>query len=92
MGSIVTAIYRGEVAGAFPAGVPAEAAEIARGTIGGAVSVAGELPGALGAEVLGAARDAFAQAFGTTAAVSALIAIGVALLAAALLRRLPAHA
>jgi DHA2 family multidrug resistance protein-like MFS transporter len=92
MGSIVTAIYRGEVAGTLPVGVPAEAAEIARGTIGGAVSVAGELPGALGAELLGAAREAFAQAFGTTAAISAVIAIGVALLAAVLLRRVPAHA
>jgi DHA2 family multidrug resistance protein-like MFS transporter len=90
MGSIVTAIYRGEVA--LPAGVPAEAAEIARGTIGGAVSVAAELPGALGAELLGSARDAFAHAFGATAAISAVIAIGVAVLAAALLRRVPAHA
>jgi DHA2 family multidrug resistance protein-like MFS transporter len=86
MGSIVTAIYRGEVASTLPVGVPAEAAEIARGTIGGAVSVAGELPGALGAELLGAAREAFAQAFGTTAAISAVIAIGVAIFAAALLR------
>ncbi len=92
MGSIVTAIYRGEVAGTLPAGVPAEAAEIARGTIGGAVSVAGELPGTLGVELLAAAREAFAQAFGTTAAISAVIAIGVALLAAVLLRRVPAHA
>ncbi len=92
MGSIVTVIYRGEIADALPSGVPADAAEIARGTIGGAVSVAGELPGALGAEVLGLARDAFAHAFGTTAAISAVIAIGVAVLAAALLRRVPAHA
>lgn len=92
MGSIVTAIYRGEVASTLPAGVPAEAAEIARGTIGGAVSVAGELPGALGAEVLGSAREAFTHAFGTTAAISAAIAIGVAILAAVLLRRVPAHA
>jgi DHA2 family multidrug resistance protein-like MFS transporter len=92
MGSIVTAIYRGEVARALPAGIPPEAAEIARGTIGGAVSVAEQLPGALGAELLGSARDAFAHAFGATAAISAVIAIGVAVLAAALLRRVPAHA
>ena len=87
MGSIVTAIYRGEVASTLPAGVPAEAAEIARGTIGGAVSVAGQLPSALGVEVLGSAREAFAQAFGTTSTISAVIALGVAVLAAALLRR-----
>jgi DHA2 family multidrug resistance protein-like MFS transporter len=92
MGSIVTAIYRGEVASTLPAGLPAEAAEVARRTIGGAVSVAGELPAALGAELLGSARDAFAQAFGTTAAISAAIALGVALLAAVALRRVQVHA
>jgi DHA2 family multidrug resistance protein-like MFS transporter len=92
MGSIVTAIYRGEVASALPAGIPPEAAEVARSTIGGAVSVAEQLPGTLGAELLDSARDAFAHAFGATAAISAVIAIGVAILAAALLRRVPAHA
>ena len=92
MGSIATAIYRGEIASTLPSGVPAEAAEIARGTIGGAISVAGRLPDALGAELLGAAREAFVQAFGTTAAISAVIAIGVAFLAAALLRRVEVHA
>jgi DHA2 family multidrug resistance protein-like MFS transporter len=92
LGSIITAIYRGKVAGTLPAGIPAEAAEVARSTIGGAVSVSGALPGALGAELLGSAREAFAQAFGTTAAISAVIAIGVAILSAALLRRTRAHA
>jgi MFS transporter, DHA2 family, multidrug resistance protein len=92
MGSIATAIYRGEIASTLPAAVPAEAAEVARGTIGGAISVAGRLPDALGAELLGAAREAFVQAFGTTAAISAVIAIGVAILAAALLRHVEVHA
>ena len=92
MGSIVTAIYRGEIAGTFPPGVPAEAAEIARGTIGGAVSVASDLPDVMGAEVLDSAREAFAHAFGMSAAISAVIAIGVALLAVAMLRRAQASA
>ena len=92
MGSILTAIYRGGIAGNLPAGVPSEAAGIARGTIGGAVSVAGELPDTLGAELLESARTAFAHAFGATAAISAVIAIGVAILAVALLRRAPAPA
>jgi hypothetical protein len=38
------------------------------------------------------AREAFAQAFGTTAAISAFIAFCVAILAVALLRRTQAHA
>jgi DHA2 family multidrug resistance protein-like MFS transporter len=86
LGSIVTAIYRGELASTFPAGVPPHFAEVARGTIGGAVSVAGELPAPLAAELLGSARDAFAHAFGTSAALSAGLAVGVAVLALALLR------
>ncbi|MGE5792784.1 MAG: MFS transporter, partial [Bacteroidota bacterium] len=92
MGSIVTAIYRGEVAGALPAGLAPEAAAVARGTIGGAVSVAAELPGAAGTELLAAARDAFAHAFGATAALSAALAVAVAVLAAALLRGVQARA
>ncbi len=92
IGSIVTAIYRSEIAATLPAGVPAELVEIALGTIGGAVSVAGQLPGAPGLELLGFARGAFAHAFGVTAALSAIIAVGVAVLAAALLRRVPAPA
>jgi DHA2 family multidrug resistance protein-like MFS transporter len=92
LGSVVTAIYRGKVAAALPAGIPAEAAEAARSTIGGAVSVSGQLPGTLGADLLGAAREAFVQAFGTTAAISAAMAMGVAILAATLLRRPRAHA
>jgi DHA2 family multidrug resistance protein-like MFS transporter len=92
MGSIVTAIYRGEVATTLPAGVPQDVAEVARSTIGGAVSVANDLPGLLGEEVLGSARQAFATAFGATAAISAVLAIAVAMLAVRMLRRADAHA
>jgi DHA2 family multidrug resistance protein-like MFS transporter len=92
LGSIVTAIYRGDIADTLPAGVPAEAAEIARDTIGGAVTVAGQLSDGLGVALLGSAREAFAQAFGTTAVISAVIAISVAILATVMLRRAPAHA
>jgi DHA2 family multidrug resistance protein-like MFS transporter len=92
LGSIVTAIYRGKVAASLPAGIPTEAAEAARSTIGGAVSVSGQLPGTLGADLLGSAREAFVQAFGTTAAISAAMAMGVAILAATLLRRPRAQA
>jgi DHA2 family multidrug resistance protein-like MFS transporter len=92
MGSIVTAIYRVEIAGTLPAGLPADAAAAASSTIGSAVAAADALPGALGAEVLDAARDAFAHAFGASAAISAAVAIGVAAMAVATLRRVPAHA
>jgi DHA2 family multidrug resistance protein-like MFS transporter len=95
MGSIVTAIYRSSVSAALPAGLSADAAETARGTIGGAVSVAEGLPPGAGEQVLEAARAAFAQAFGATAMLSALLALCVAVLAVAALhrvRRAPAGA
>ena len=44
LGSIGTAVYRGAMADAMPAGVPPEAAEAARDTLGGAVAAAEQLP------------------------------------------------
>ena len=46
LGSIGTAVYRGQMADAVPAGVPPEAAEAARDTLGGAVAAAADLPAA----------------------------------------------
>jgi len=91
LGSVVTVIYRGAMTGALPAGLAPEAAEAARGTIGGAVSVAGQLPAALGAGLMDSARSAFAQAFEVTALIGAAISVGVAILAVALLRRVRAE-
>jgi DHA2 family multidrug resistance protein-like MFS transporter len=68
-----------------------EAAEAARGTIGGAVSVAGQLPAALGAGLMDTARSAFAQAFEVTAFIGAAISVGVAILAVVLLRHVRAE-
>jgi len=86
LGSIGTAVYRMRMSDAMPNAVPADAAEIARGTLGGATAVARELPGQLGATVLGTARDAFVQAFVTTAAVNAILVLSAAIAATLLLR------
>ena len=85
-GSIGTAIYRSEVAGTVPADVPPAAAEAARDTLGGAVAAADELPVPLGAELLDSAREAFTQALQLTAITSAAVVLGMAILAAVLLR------
>jgi DHA2 family multidrug resistance protein-like MFS transporter len=85
LGSVVTALY-GAAMAAATAALPPDLAESARGTIGGAVSVAGALPEAPGAELLGEARAAFARAFQATALIGAAISVSVALLAAWLLR------
>ena len=86
-GRICTAVYRSLMAGNVPAGVPVEAANAAKSTLGGALAVAGQLPDQLGAELLGAAREAFGQAFELTAAISAIVSLATALGATALLRR-----
>ena len=87
LGSIGTAVYRTRMADAMPNGVPAAVGDIARGTLGGATAVAEQLPGQLGAALLGTARDAFVQAFVATAAVNALLVLAAAIAATLLLRR-----
>ncbi len=90
LGSIGIAIYRNDVASGLPAAVPAEAATIARDTLGGAVGVAGQLPGQLGTTVLEVARDAFVQGMQVAAGISAVMAIAVAVLAVVVLRNMTA--
>jgi DHA2 family multidrug resistance protein-like MFS transporter len=90
LGSIGTAVYRSEVAGAFPEGVPPEAAEAARDTLGGAVAAARGLPDQLGAALLDASREAFTQGLQLTAITSAAIVLGMAILAVTLLRNVRA--
>ena len=87
LGSIGVALYRGHVAAGLPGSVPADAAVIARDTLGGAVAVAGQLPGQLGAAVLDVARDAFVQGMQAAATISAVLAMLVAVLAVTLLRK-----
>jgi len=87
LGSIGVAVYRGAMAAGVPPGVPPDASEIARATLGGALAVAEQLPGPLGAELLSAARDAFVRSFTLTAAISAGVALLMAPVAAIMLRR-----
>jgi len=87
LGSIGIAVYRSEVTGAIPAGLPHEAVEGARDTLGGAVALAGQLPDPHGAELLDAARAAFTESLQLTSATSAAVAVGIAVVAAVMLRR-----
>jgi DHA2 family multidrug resistance protein-like MFS transporter len=79
LGSVGVAIYRDGVDAAFP-GAP----QAARDTLGGAAAVAGEVPG--GAALLSAAQQAFVSGLQFTSVVAAVIAAGVAVLAAVALR------
>jgi DHA2 family multidrug resistance protein-like MFS transporter len=86
LGSMGAAVYRARMTDVLPASVAPELADAARGTLAGAVAVAEQLPGALGAEVLGAARLAFAQSFDVTAVLTAAVALSTAALVAIVLR------
>jgi DHA2 family multidrug resistance protein-like MFS transporter len=88
LGSIGVAIYRGNLSDGLPAGVPTEAATVARDTLGGAVGVAQQLPGQLGTAVLDVARDAFVQGMQIAAGISSVLAILVAVVAVTLLRNI----
>ncbi len=92
LGSIGISIYRAQVARELPAAVPADAAAVARDTLGGAAGVAERLPGELGSTVLGVAREAFVAGMQVAATISVVLAVGVAVLAVVMLRNVrPAH-
>jgi DHA2 family multidrug resistance protein-like MFS transporter len=87
LGSIGTAIYRGDLDDTLPAGLPADAQEAARDTLGGAVAVAGQLPESTAAGVLDTAREAFTHGLQATAGISVLVAAATAVLVTLVLRR-----
>jgi DHA2 family multidrug resistance protein-like MFS transporter len=86
LGSLGTALYRSEVTDNMPAGVPAESVETIRSTLGGAHSVAAELQGPLGVQVLDAAKLAFVDSIELTMTICALLALGTSVLVALMLR------
>lgn len=75
------------MADGIPAGIPPEAADASRATLGGALAVAEGLPDTLGAALLGPAREAFTQGMQLTIAICAAVVVATALMAAVLLRR-----
>ena len=83
LGTIGTAVYRGELSENLPGG----ASPAARETLGGAVEAAERLPAAMRAELLDPAREAFTQALQVAATVSGAIIAAAALLVATVVRR-----
>jgi MFS transporter, DHA2 family, multidrug resistance protein len=82
LGSLGTAIYRSSMANKISPGLPPEAAEAARMTLGGAVEAAKTLAGTDGAAMVDSARETFMTGFHLSALISA-----IALLAAAWLTK-----
>jgi DHA2 family multidrug resistance protein-like MFS transporter len=86
LGSVGTAIYRGQVAESIPSGTPAEAATATTDSLAGAVAAAEQLPGELGTALLESARAAFTSGLHANAAVSAALLLLLAVVAVSLLR------
>jgi MFS transporter, DHA2 family, multidrug resistance protein len=92
LGSIGTAIYRGDLADAPEPGLTAEAQEAARDTLGGAVAVAGQLPESAAAGFLDTAHEAFTHGLQVTAGISGLVVAAAAIVVTLVLRRAGAEA
>ncbi|RFU88573.1 MFS transporter [Streptomyces triticagri] len=83
LGSIVTGIYRDFGA---PDGIPGQAVEAARESLGGAVESARALPAAQAAELLGTAQSAFVDGLRVAAGVGAAVLLAASVAAWFLLR------
>jgi DHA2 family multidrug resistance protein-like MFS transporter len=90
LGSIGVAIYRGGLANSLPGGVPAQAANAASETLGGAVGAAGTLPAGIADALLVAARAAFVDGMHVAAAIAAVVGLALATFAFFTLRDEPA--
>src|SRR4029077_5086887 len=88
LGVIGTSIYRSQLTGALPAGILPASAAVARDTLGGALAVAGQLPGQPRQGLGRAVRQAFTSGLHAAFAVSAAALLGAAVLAAIQLRHL----
>jgi DHA2 family multidrug resistance protein-like MFS transporter len=91
LGSLGTAVYRTGISDSLGSAIPAEAANAARDTLGGALAIADTLPAALGAELVATAQAAFVDALHVVAAVAAIGAVATAIVAAFALRQVRAR-
>ena len=85
LGTVGTAVYRSETAGAFPAELPEGAAGTATDTLAGAVGVSERLSAIPAAELLEPARDAFVQGLQVAATVSGVLVTAAAIMVVRLL-------
>ncbi|HEY0469788.1 MAG TPA: hypothetical protein VGC79_36610, partial [Polyangiaceae bacterium] len=86
LGSVVSAVYRRQMSDLDAFGLSALASSTTRDTLSGALASAPELPAALSQALLARARQGFTSGMHWTAAFSALVLIGLALVTARQLR------
>ncbi|UGY94189.1 MFS transporter [Streptomyces gobiensis] len=86
LGSIGAAVFRNDMKGGVPDGIPAEAAHVAGDTLPGAVEVAKQLPPEQAGNLTGSAFDAFTNGLAATALVCGATVLFLALMSFLLLR------
>jgi DHA2 family multidrug resistance protein-like MFS transporter len=77
---------------AIPVGVPAEVAESAMATVGGAIEAARNLPATLGSPLIESARESFVQGLQLSALLSAVGSLALAIFAGVMFRGRPSSA
>jgi MFS transporter, DHA2 family, multidrug resistance protein len=87
LGTIGTAVYRGQAGDGIPAQVAPDAKATASDTLVGAVEVADRLPQTIAGELLESAREAFTKALEAAATVSGVLVVAAAILVVRLLVR-----
>ncbi|WP_078868687.1 MFS transporter [Streptomyces sp. NRRL B-1347] len=92
LGSVVTAVYQDEVAGALPSGLSASAARTAGDSLAGAEAVSQDLSGPLAARLVEPAREAFTHGLNLAAGIAGVIVAVLAVTAMVLLRHVPTAA
>jgi EmrB/QacA subfamily drug resistance transporter len=85
LGSVFSAAFAERMA-PVAATLPADAAALARDSIGGAIAVAQQVGGSAGEAITAAARSAFVEGMGLAALIGAAVAVGGAVVAALWLR------
>jgi DHA2 family multidrug resistance protein-like MFS transporter len=88
MGSIGTAVYRGQMDGSLPVVLSPEEAKTAGDTLVGAITVSQNLPDSIAFELLDQARNAFIAGFNMVSAISLIASILVAILVFRMLHNL----
>ncbi|WP_062213993.1 MFS transporter [Streptomyces sp. NBRC 109706] len=88
LGSVGAAVYRSDMSGTSPDGLPQEAAALAEDSLPGAVAVVEALPGDVGDEFLSTAREAFTSGSGVIALIAAGVVLALSLVAVRALRQL----
>jgi DHA2 family multidrug resistance protein-like MFS transporter len=84
LGGIGVAVYSSKLV--IPAGVPAGLGDTAKQSISGAAASAARLPAAQGHALLASSQSAFSTGLNVVAGIAAVIAVGLAILAATSLR------